>query len=61
METVKLQTSKADYVLNSKSELHQVVMTRENDEPGVRRGRGGHGGPGRRGSQGAALRAQGAS
>ena len=63
---VKLQTSKADYILNSKSEhkqprLHRVVMTRDNDVPGARRGRGGHGGPGRRGSQGAALRSQGSS
>ena len=68
IEAVKLQTSKADFIMNSKSEhkqpkLHRVVMTRENDEPGMRRGRGGRGGggPGRRGSQGSALRAQGSS
>ena len=68
MEAVKLQTSKADFIMKSKSEykqpkLHRVVMTRENDKPGMRRGRGGQGGagPGRRGSQGSALRAQGSS
>ena len=63
MGAVKLQTSKADYILNSKSEhkqprLHRVVMTRDNDVPGARRGRGGRGGPGRRGSQDSVLRAQ---
>ena len=74
MEAVKLQSSKADYILNSKSEhkqpkLHRVVMTRENDEAGSRRGRGGGRGRGRGGGrgqgrgghQGAALRAQGSS
>ena len=74
MEAVKLQSSEADLILNSKSEhkqpkLHRVVMTRENDDPGSLRGRGGgrgigrggRGGQGRRGNQGTALRAQGSS
>ena len=53
MEAVKMQTSEAEILLNSKSEhkqpkLHRVVMTRENDEPEVRgRGRGGGRGRGR--------------
>ena len=74
MEAVKLQSSEADLILNSKSEhkqpkLHRVVMTRENDDPGSLRGRGrgrgvgrgGRGGQGRRGNLGTALRAQGSS
>ena len=65
MEAVKLQSLKADLILNSKLEhkqpkLHRVVMTRVNDEQAGEGIRGGPGSQGRRrGNKGAALRAQG--
>ena len=45
MEAVKISSSSADQLLNSKSEqkqpkLHRVRMTRENEEPQPLRGRG---------------------
>jgi hypothetical protein len=45
MEAVKIESSQADHLLNSKAEhkqpkLHRVRMTRENEEPQPVRGRG---------------------
>jgi hypothetical protein len=52
-EAVKIRSSTADQLMNSKSEhkqpaLHRVVMSRENDEPQQMRGRGRGRGRGRR-------------
>ena len=56
-EAVKIQSSRADNLLNSKAEhrqpaLFRVRMTRENDDPQPAGGRGGRGGGGRGGRGG---------
>ena len=64
-EALKIQTSEADFLLNSKNEFKQpaqyrVVRTRENDDPQLPGGRGRGAGGGRRpGGGGGARRRRG--
>ena len=64
-EAVKIQSSNATHIMNSKAEHRQPAMlrvrlTRENDDPDQAGGRGGGGGGGGRGAARRPLRGRGA-